>query len=70
MVEQLDEFLKELALYDQKSVSEESGVEYSTLNKWLRHVHTPSLPCLVRVAPVIGMEVTITRHQVRVRAVG
>lgn len=65
----VSDFLAELSFYDIASVAESSGVHFTTLYCWLRGQYKPSLRSVLRVAPVIGLDVELHLKRPRVRAV-
>lgn len=62
-------FLQTLRQYDIQSVSDESGVHFTTLYTWLRGQHLPSLASIDRVAPTIGLELSFQNARPTLRVV-
>lgn len=63
------QFLETLAQYNIQSVADESGVHFTTLHCWLRHQHQPRMATLVKVLPVIGLELVFEKRRKTLRAV-
>jgi transcriptional regulator with XRE-family HTH domain len=61
----METFIRHLRLYDLKSVSDMSGVHVTTLYNWLRGKNTPNMAKLLKVAPVIGLELVMVNNRAR-----